>query len=258
MVNENWTKDELIVAFNLYCKTPFTKINARNKAVIELAPIVGRSPSSVALKLANFARLDPALQERNISGMRHGSKAEAEIWNEFSYDWEELAYQSELILAKFKSEPIENSSGITIKDLPREGREREALVKTRVNQTFFRRTVLASYDNRCCITGISVPDLLIASHIVPWSVDKKNRMNPSNGLCLNTLHDMAFDRGLITITTEYVLKVSEILKTRNQEWSLFFLPYDNKKITLPQRFIPSKEFIEYHSKNIFKDRKTLK
>ena len=250
----NWSKDELVVAFNLYCKTPFTKINARNKAVIELAPILGRSASSVALKLANFARLDPALQRRNIAGMRHGSKAEVEIWNEFSNNWEELAYQSELILAKFKKEPIEDSSGIVTKDLPREGRERKAIVKTRVNQSFFRQTILASYDNSCCITGISLPELLVASHIVPWAVDKKNRMNPCNGLCLNALHDMAFYKGLITITVDYHVKIPSFLKQQQSCADLLFAPFENKKITLPQRFTPSKEFIQYHNKEVFKER----
>lgn len=247
----NWSKDELIVAFNLYCKTPFTKINARNKAVLELAPIVGRSPSSVSLKLANFARLDPVLQERNISGMRHGSKAEAEIWNEFSQDWEELAYQSELILAKFKNSSIENSTRITKEDLPPEGRERDVIVKARVNQSFFRQTILASYDNKCCITGISLPELLVAGHIIPWSIDKKNRMNPRNGLCLNALHDMAFDKDFITITIDYRVKISKVLKQQSGP-ELPFILYDNKKITLPQRFTPSKEFIEYHNRHIFR------
>ena len=172
----NWSRDELIVAFNLYCKTPFTKINANGKAIMELATILHRSPSAVALKLANFARLDPALQERNISGMRHGSKREAEIWNEFSLDWENLAYQSELILARLKNESIENSTGIVKEGLPREGRERDVTVKARVNQSFFRQTILASYNNKCCITGISAPELLIAGHIIPWAVDKTNRM----------------------------------------------------------------------------------
>jgi len=247
----NWSRDELIVAFNLYCKTPFTKINSRNKAVIELAPIVGRSPSSVALKLANFARFDPALQERNISGMRHGSKVEAEIWNEFSHNWEELAYQSELILARFKNDSIENSTGIIKEGLPPEGRERDVIVKARVNQSFFRQTILASYDNKCCITGISVPELLVAGHIIPWSIDKKNRMNPRNGLCLNALHDMAFDKGLITITIDYRVKISKVLKQQSGP-ELLFIPYDNKKIALPQRFTPSKEFIEYHNRHIFR------
>jgi len=252
MTNNIWIRDELIAAFNLYCKTPFTKINARNKAVIKLASIIHRTPSSVALKLANFARLDPALQERHISGMRHGSKAEAEIWNEFSHNWEELAYQSELILAKFKNEPIENSTGITKKGLPTEGKERDVIVKARVNQSFFRQTILASYDNKCCITGISVPELLVAGHIIPWAVDRANRMNPCNGLCLNALHDMAFDKGLITITTDYHVKISKVLKQQSGT-ELFFIPYGNKKIALPQRFTPSKEFIEYHNKHIFRE-----
>jgi putative restriction endonuclease len=251
---KNWSREELIVAFNLYCKTPFTKINTGNKSIMALAAIIGRSPSSVALKLANFARLDPVLQERNISGMRHGSKAEAGIWNEFSNNWEELAYQSELILAQFRNDSVENSTGIPRVDLPREGKEREAVVKTRVNQSFFRQTVLASYDNRCCITGLAIPELLVAGHIIPWAIDKKNRMNPCNGLCLNALHDRAFDKGLITITPDYRLHLSEVLKKGDPIMGLFFMPYDHKQITLPQRFLPSREFIEYHNKHVFRDR----
>jgi putative restriction endonuclease len=253
IVNTNWSRDELIVAFNLYCKTPFTKINATNKSVKELAPLLGRSVSAVALKLANFARLDPALQQRNISGMTHGSKAEAEIWNEFSGNWDKLAYQSEMILAKLKNGTIENTAEIKTEDLPAEGKERESIVKTRVNQSFFRKTILASYNNRCCITGMSIPDLLVASHIVPWAVDIKNRMNPCNGLCLNALHDKAFDKGFITITLGFEVKVSDKLKKGHSESNGFLISFDAKKITLPQRFFPAREFIEYHNKFIFID-----
>lgn len=253
MKNSVWTRDELIVAFNLYCKTPFTKINSSNKAVKELALIIGRSPSAVALKLANFARLDPALQKRNISGMSHGSKEEAAIWNEFSGNWEELVYQSEHILARFKNDTIENTAGISKEGLPAEGKERETFVRTRVNQSFFRRMILASYDNRCCITGIAIPELLVASHIIPWAVDKKNRMNPCNGLCLNALHDKAFDTGLITITTEHTVMVSGKLKMKHSAMDLFFALFDNKKIMLPQKFYPSAEFLEYHNKHVFVD-----
>jgi putative restriction endonuclease len=251
MEKHTWSKDELIVAFNLYCKTPFTKINSSNKAVRELASVLRRSASAVALKLANFARFDPALQERNISGMRHGSKMESEIWSGFNGNWEELAYQSEQILARFRGETVENTAGITEEDLPAEGKERETLIRVRVNQSFFRKTILASYDHRCCITGIAIPDLLIASHIVPWSVDRKNRMNPSNGLCLNALHDRAFDTGFITITPDYIVRVSESLKMKHSAIESFFTFFENKTITLPQRFLPSREFLEYHNRNIF-------
>lgn len=255
MVKENWSKEELIVAFNLYCKTPFTKINASNKGVKELAQVIGRSPSAVALKLANYARLDPALQERKISGMKHGSKGEESVWDEFKNNWDELSFESERILANYRGDTIEASSSIFVNDLPIEGKDRESVVKIRVNQMFFRNAVLASYDNRCCITEISVRDLLIAGHIIPWSLDIQNRVNPSNGLCLNALHDRAFDKGLITITPDLKIKLSkELLDGIDEKVNgLYFLPYDGMKIRMPQKFRPSIEFLEYHNKNIFRN-----
>lgn len=253
MPRRNWSKEELIVAFNLYCKIPFSKITFNNKLVKELAFVIGRSPSSVALKLVNFASFDPELQKRNISGMSHASKMDAQIWNEFHDNWEELAYRSELILAKFKNEPVEQIAGIPKEELPKEGKERETVIQARVNQSFFRKTILASYDNRCCITGIAIPDLLVASHIIPWANDRENRMNPCNGFCFNALHDRAFDRGLITITPDYHLKISNRLKVKGYIPASFFLSFENKKIELPQRFLPKQEFMEYHNKYIFQD-----
>jgi putative restriction endonuclease len=246
-----WSRDELIVAYNTYCKIPFGKIDSNNSVVKELAILINRSPSAVAFKLANFARLDPSLQKRNISGMSHGSKADIEIWNEFNDNWEELAYQSELILAKFKNLPIEQSSLINTTDLPREGKERESIVRIRVNQSFFRQMVLTSYDHKCCITGTTVPGLLIASHIIPWVADKRNRMNPCNGLCLNALHDRAFDLGLITITADYRLKLSPALQEINASNLLFFISFEGRQIFLPQRFRPSAEAVAYHNAYVF-------
>ena len=245
MASKNWTRDEHIVAFNLYCKIPFTKINANYQPVKDLAKSISRSNGSVAMKLANFARLDPALQARNVSGLSQGAKGEEEVWNEFNGNWEELAWHSEQVLAKYKKKPVENISEIDIDDLPTEGIEREAVVKTRVNQTFFRKAVLASYNYSCCITGISVPELLIASHIIPWSKDHSNRVNPSNGLCLNSLHDQAFDKGLITITPDYKIKLSEyLMKNNSEQTSGFFIPYHDKLINLPHKFLPKPEFLE--------------
>jgi len=105
----------------------------------------------------------------------------------------------------------------------------------------------------CCITGITQPELLIAVHIKPWGIDEKNRLNPRNGIVLNALHDRAFEVGLITITPEYIIKVSSILKKNNNS-SLYsyFLTYENKMISLPSRFLPDKEFLEYHNKERFK------
>lgn len=253
MAKNNWSREEHIVAFNLYCKTPFTKINSSNKDVKELAAIIGRTNGSVAMKLANFARLDPVQQARNVSGLSQGAKGEEEVWNEFNGNWEELAFQSEVILGNYKNLPVESASNIITEDLPRDGKEREAVVKLRVNQSFFRSAIMASYNSTCCITGISVPQLLVAGHIIPWSHNIDNRVNPSNGLCLNALHDVAFDKGLITITPDYTIKLSDKLTIsfKKEENEKFFLPYEGKKILLPNKFLPKKEFLEFHLDTIF-------
>ena len=252
MRNNNWTREELIVAFNLYCTLTFTRINANNKAIKELAEIINRSNNAVAIKLANFARLDPALQARDVKGMSHGSHGEELIWEEFNNDWDRLSYESELLKANFKGIDVEESTQIETNDLPKIGKEREALIKIRVNQSFFRKSILASYNQSCCITGIRVPGLLVASHIIPWAESAKERMNPQNGLCLNALHDRAYDKGLITITPDYKIMLSELLKSQiSKNNSEFFLPYNNKIITLPGRFLPKREFLEYHVEKIF-------
>lgn len=255
MVKNNWTREEHILAFNLYCKIPFTKINANYAPVKELALLLGRTNGSVAMKLANFARLDPALKARNISGLTQGAKGEEVVWNEFNGNWNELIWQSEQILAKKKGSAIELINETTIDDIFIEGRERESIVKTRVNQAFFRKTILASYNNTCCITGISNPELLIASHIIPWAENKEYRMNPMNGLCLNALHDKAFDCGLIAISPDdYSLKISSALKSKAISPAIEsnFIAFENKSIILPDKFLPSKEFLDYHYQHIFR------
>jgi putative restriction endonuclease len=249
MPRRDWTREELIVAFNLYCKIPFGRIHIRNPLIIQVAKAINRSPSALSWKLANFARLDPALQKRNITGATHGAQADIEIWNEFNNDWEKLAFESERLLDEINS----TSTFIEeLRDFP-EGTNKEALVRVRVNQGFFRAAVLAAYDLRCCITGLSIPQLLNASHIVPWSVDTNIRTNPTNGLCLNAIHDRGFDCGLLTVTPEFIVKVSpKIRKTRSDAAAEQFLKrYDNAHISLPRRFAPSADFLLYHNEKIF-------
>jgi putative restriction endonuclease len=248
-----WTRDELILAINLYCKTPFGKIHRNNPKVIELATLIGRTPNSVSFKLVNFASFDPSLKARGIKGASNASKLDLEIWNEFYNDWDRLPFESEKLLAKYANSSVEQVSEIEIDDLPKEGKVRTQLVKVRVNQNFFRAMVIASYNNKCCITGISNKELLVAGHIRPWGVDEKNRMNPQNGLAINALHDKAFEAGLITILPNYKVKVSSILKkSKDESIKEYFVRYDNQSIILPKRFYPAKEFLEYHNDERFK------
>jgi len=254
MAKNNWTREELILALYWYCiKIPFTKIKFTKLEVIELANLVGRTPSAAAFKLVNFARLDPALQARGIKGMSKGSSAEKPIWNEFYDNWNELAFEAEKIIAEIKQISLEQVSNIETADLPRAGKERLAMVKIRINQSFFRKSVLLSYKNTCCITGIKIPELLVASHIKPWSKDLEQAANPENGLCLNALHDKAFDKGLLTITPEFKILLSpKMLKNKNEEVvKNYFMPYHQKDIIKPNRFMPGNEFILYHNEKIF-------
>jgi putative restriction endonuclease len=253
MASIKWTREELIVAFNLYCKIPFGKIDHRNPEIIQLAKILKRTPSSLSWKLANFARLDPSLHDRNIAGASHGSKLDIEVWEEFSHDWVKLGYESERLLAEKYGKQIEEVADIETDDLPKAGKEREALVKVRVNQSFFRKAVLAAYDFKCCITGIGIVELLNASHIIPWSKDEANRVNPCNGLCLNAIHDRAFDRGLLTITSKYKIIISKSLKRNSAGVAVqdIFLRYDGFEIILPTKFLPDATFLKYHNENVF-------
>jgi len=250
MPRRNWIRDELIVAFNLYCKIPFGRIHNRNPEIIELAEALGRSPSALSWKLANFARLDPALRKRNIAGAGHGSQADAEIWAEFNSDWEKLAFESERAMVKIigrAPDSIEEE-----RDLP-PGTTREVIVRARMNQAFFRAAVLAAYDSRCCITGLSLPELLTASHIVPWSVDVKNRTNPRNGLCLNALHDRAFDCGLLTVTPQLKVRVSHRVKEKASDIATrnFLRRFEDVTVSRPRRFAPDAEFLRYHNEKVF-------
>lgn len=250
----SWIRDELIVAMNLYCKLPFGQLHYRNPVIIALAEKLGRTASSVAMKLCNFASLDPVQQARGISGLSGASAADRAVLEEFHQDWDRLAFESEQRWAALIGKPVEAETHIPEDELPRAGLERERVVRQRVNQGFFRAAVLAAYGSRCCITGLAVSDLLIASHIVPWAKDKANRVNPRNGLCLNSLHDSAFDRGFITLTPKLKVEVSPTLKAAPIEAATkrLLLDYDNSDIRQPERFLPDAELLEWHRKNVFR------
>jgi putative restriction endonuclease len=249
MERRNWTRNELILAFNLYCKTPFGRIHTRNPDIITLAKALGRTPSALSWKLANFARFDPALKKRDIAGASHGGRLEGEIWKEFSENWESLSFESE----KLRLEVSGGDLNYELLETFPAGKTRDALTRVRVNQGFFRSAVLAAYDNKCCITGLAVADLLSASHIVPWSVDVKNRTNPRNGLCLNAIHDRAFDRGFITVTTAYKVQLSpSISKVNDAGIEALLSPYEGAKINLPIHFQPDAAFLKYHNQYVYR------
>lgn len=254
-VRRNWTRDELIAAFNLYCQLPFGKLHKTNPQIMQLSALLDRTASSISMKLVNFASLDPAITANGRVGLQGASNLDREIWTEFNTDWEGLAVESQSVIERLAKEhdaklPFTELDIENVNEVPEtlvEGRSRSATVQVRVNQSFFRRTVLASYQGRCCMSGVNHPRLLVASHIVPWSQDVANRLNPRNGLCLSALHDRAFDSGLISLNNNYQVIISDKLKHKADEFTqMNLLSLQGKVITLPEKFLPDRAFLEKH------------
>lgn len=245
-----WTRHDLIIAFNLYCQTPYGKIHHRNPLIIQVASKLGRTPSALAMKMLNFASLDPRIINSGRHGLGNAANSDRAVWQEFHADWEKAALEAQmwlkakdLILPSAVAEPSTADYA---------GETRNSMVEVRLKQSFFRQAVISSYRGRCCMTGLADQRLLIASHIIPWSEDKANRLNPSNGLCLSALHDKAFDKGLITVMPDWKIRISkELLKAKDEFCDSAINSLDGKQIELPEKFLPSTDFLAYHNKNVF-------
>lgn len=160
--------------FILYLKLPFGKMHSKTPEVIEMANLIGRSTSSISIRLGNFASCDPDHQNRGVKGMVGGIKQCQPIWDEFFTNQGELIFLSESILAEKESLTIESKFDELLFDLRNlKGESKIREVKTRVNQNVFRQIVVANYSVKCAISGIDLPELLFASHIIPWSKNEE-------------------------------------------------------------------------------------
>lgn len=248
----NWTNEQLKLAFHLYCQTPFGKLHSRNPQIIELAGLIGRTPDALAMKLVNFASLDPSITGTGRKGLSGASARDREVWKEFHANWERLAVECEQLREYLLREhhqsphaPPGRDDDFVLDDYS--GETRQAIVQQRIKQEFFRRTVLASYRGRCCVSGLSDPRFLVASHIVPWRQDKANRLNPSNGLCLSAIHDKAFDKHLFSLTDDHRIVLSKQLKVSKDVFLReVFWPIEGRSIETPDRFRPNLAFVKLH------------
>lgn len=262
-----WTQDEIIVALCLYYKLASgTFSGTREQAIDGVASILGRSHASVEFKLSNLSACDDTSK---ITGLTNINKYDKIIFDKYFLHIDQLFKDGSNII-KNSSQSFDRSKNVLTEDNPYmednydssdklnqtdanySGEETIRLVKTREKQWAFRTKLLSTYEHRCCISGISQPELLIASHIIPWADNKEKRLDPSNGLLLNALLDRAFDKGLITFdATDLSLKISDRLKDAK---SLDYLnQYRGAVLTKPrnERATPSKENLEYHNDIIF-------
>lgn len=242
-----WTRDQLLIVLNLYHKLRFGQFDQRQPVVIDLAKRIGRTPSAVAMKLSNLASLDPSLKLRGIEGLKGASNLDREVWEEFHANPSELVPQSQeqfdALFVDSNSETTEVIPGTGIRRIskpPSGETETTGIVKQRRGQRYFRDAVLNNYDNRCAITGMPVRELLIASHILPWSGHEAERLNVRNGIALNRLHDAAFDQGFISFDDNLCLLLSKRLRDvlSNVAVKVSFADYDGQPLHLPADAIP--------------------
>lgn len=251
MTTNLWSRQETLAALHIYLQLPFGQLHQRNPLIKQLAGWIGRTPGSVALKLVNFASLDPQIRASGRVGMGNASSLDKQIWGELNFNWDVVATEAALAYERYGSEHGVLPGADVIDEVPEiaEGKTTMATVKVRVNQARFRRAVLASYNARCCVSGLAVSRLLIASHIVPWSEDHKNRLNPRNGLCLSALHDKAYDQGLITVLPDFTVRVSPDLRVPEADefTKSAIAAFDGRSIRLPERFKPDEAFLTAHA-----------
>lgn len=257
-----WTRQQLLVALSLYCQMPFGRMHSRNPTIIKFAELIGRTPSALAMKLTNIASLDPAITSTGRKGLEGASASDRAMWKEMQADWERFAVDAQQAASRLgatsERDPADGDVLVPDEVVDYTGANKLVLTKIRVGQRFFRRSVLSAYQYRCCVTGLAIPDLLVASHIVPWNKNEKNRLNPRNGLCLAVLHDKAFDAGIITIEEDMTVKVSrKFAANAGRFFDSALMNFDGKPISLPEKFRPDPAFLSYHRRYVFEAKRAI-
>jgi len=244
-----WSREDIIVAYALYCIIPLNKINPKNKIIRQVAANRGKSAASMAMRMRNFQYIDPNITGEGKKGLSHTAKTDKEIFKEFQNDWGELSYAAETITGFNLFDTVSEKGASKLSSLNNRN-------KVNRQRAFFRSSVLAAYDNKCCITGVDILTFLRASHIKPFEACRtaSERTDPHNGLLLNTFHDVAFDKGLITVTKDYTIRVSESVKkhVENNFIKQQLIDLESASIVKSKIFLPAPEFLEYHNDIIFK------
>lgn len=254
---KQWSREELLVAGLLYCRIPFGRFHSSNPELAQVAHALGRTPSALAMKLSNLASVDPTFRSSGRSGLSGASANDRKLWVEMEGDWPKFALEAETaydrLMAVSCTSERDQEPEVAVEPPDYTGGERAVTRRERVGQRLFRDAVLSAYDFRCCITGLAVPELLNASHIVPWRDDPENRLNPANGLCLSAIHDRAFDKGLITIRDDLTVAVSRGVAEHAGEFFQASLGvFDGQLIAAPEKFSPAPDLLARHRGEIFR------
>ena len=243
-----WTDQDRLQVLSLYCCLTFGQLHRGRPEVIDLAQRMGRSANSVAMKLSNYASLDPEVLVLGKKGLSGASQQDRLLWQRFIAEPQCVARECEEACLSLDLEadadPTPDYTG------------QDALVvqKRRIGQSLFRKAVMIRFDARCVITGLRHEDLLIASHIVPWQARPESRLDPANGLCLNALHDRAFDTGLLAVNGQDRICVSPELLTEDGSGNLKgqLQALDGTLLNLAADAFPNRDYLAWHYRECFR------
>lgn len=222
-------------ALALYLVTDFGRFHSRNPDVIRLATRLERTASAVALKLTNLAALDDSLPQK---GMANASATDRLVWAEFLNNPNDV----EAAYTRQTAAPVQEMAEAP-SQFDHLGGQTMRMTQARRGQALFREMVLTSYRWRCALTGADDPRILNASHILPWSDHPDHRMWPTNGICLNALHDRAFDRYLISFDEEWRMMIAPHVPADTRR--LLERGTDGR-LNMPSRFQPDQSFMASH------------
>jgi len=254
---KRWTRGELLIALNLYHKLTFGQLHARHPAIVDVAAKLGRNANSLAMKLCNFASLDPVVILRGKRGLPGASRLDRDVWQEFHGHIDDVAPESEEAFRKLFAEDeaaaveVLPDEGVRVRPPPSGPTSVTATVKVRRGQDYFREIVLNNFGGRCGVCELNIRELLVASHIAPWAQHDTRRLDIANGLSLSRLHDAAFDRGLISFDDDFRLLVGKSLTQAlpAKFVAASFLAFAGEKLKIPSdSILPDQALLAEHRK----------
>lgn len=243
---KTWTKEDIMVIFNLYCKLPFKENTINNSLIEEYARMLNRSSNSIIMKISDLGKLDPELKRYSNVAEIYGQKLDRDVWNDFNKNPMQFVYNSEKLIARAYGCSVSELEDLD-NNLPK-GCHPKDPVRRKMGFIFFRKVVLSSYNNTCCISGVRNPLLVEACHITEWDDDENKIVNPRNGLCLNYLMHKAYDRKLVSVSPDYKINISEkmITSAMREDFRTYLKSINGRHIFLPDRFSPSRDLLAMH------------
>lgn len=260
-----WTRAQTVLALYWYLQIPFGQIHSRNPKLIEWAAILGRTPGALSFKMVNMASLDPLITDTGRSGMKNCAKLDHEVWDHYKGRFDQLNQDAQALLTEAGKNLLDQlalqaeSSSVTLPDEAAEvlaptqseafaGETQPVWVQRRLRQGFFRGMVLSNFEQKCALSGLAQPSLLVASHIVGWAQRAQDRLNPHNGLALSALYDRAFDQHWLSFDEDFrVLLSPQLKKTAEQApYDCGLLAVEGRTLQAPKRFAIDPQLMAEH------------